>query len=40
MLEALRGAGVWNVTAVVTRYFGGVLLGAGGLILRLLHSGI
>lgn len=32
MLEALRGAGVWNVTAVVTRYFGGVLLGAGGLI--------
>ena len=32
MLEALRGAGVWNVTAVVTRYFGGVLLGAGGLV--------
>ena len=32
MLEALKGAGTWNVTAVVTRYFGGVLLGAGGLI--------
>lgn len=32
MLEALRGAGVWNVTAVVTRYFGGILLGAGGLV--------
>lgn len=32
MLEALRLAGVWNVTAVVTRYFGGILLGGGGLI--------
>lgn len=32
MLEALRGAGVWNVTAMVTRYFGGILLGAGGLV--------
>ncbi|WP_175955972.1 YigZ family protein [Schaalia sp. Marseille-Q2122] len=32
MLEALRAAGVWNVTAVVTRYFGGILLGAGGLV--------
>ncbi|MDO4259821.1 MAG: YigZ family protein [Actinomycetaceae bacterium] len=32
MLEALRAAGTWNVTAVVTRYFGGVLLGAGGLV--------
>ncbi|QWW20393.1 YigZ family protein [Schaalia sp. 19OD2882] len=31
MLEALRAAGVWNVTAVVTRYFGGILLGASGL---------
>lgn len=32
MLEAIKGAGLWNVTAVVTRYFGGVLLGAGGLV--------
>lgn len=32
MLEALRQAGVWNVTAVVTRYFGGILLGGGGLV--------
>ncbi|QPK80586.1 YigZ family protein [Schaalia sp. ZJ405] len=32
MIEALRLADVWNVTAVVTRYFGGILLGGGGLI--------
>lgn len=32
MLEAIKGAGLWNVTAVVTRYFGGILLGAGGLV--------
>lgn len=32
ILEAIKGAGVWNVTAVVTRYFGGILLGAGGLV--------
>ncbi|MCL1900536.1 MAG: YigZ family protein [Promicromonosporaceae bacterium] len=32
MLEVLRQRGVTDVTAVVTRYFGGVLLGAGGLI--------
>ncbi|MDC4232894.1 IMPACT family protein [Actinomyces sp. B33] len=32
MLEALRAEGVWNATAVVTRYFGGVLLGGGGLV--------
>lgn len=31
MLEALRGAGVSDVVAVVTRWFGGVLLGTGGL---------
>lgn len=31
MLDALRGAGVSDVVAVVTRYFGGVLLGTGGL---------
>lgn len=31
MLEALVQSGTTNVLAVVTRYFGGVLLGAGGL---------
>ena len=32
MLEVLEKAGVCNAAAVVTRYFGGVLLGAGGLV--------
>ncbi len=32
MIDALRGAGVTNVLCVVTRYFGGVLLGTGGLV--------
>ena len=32
MLEVLLGSGVRNVCAVVTRYFGGVLLGTGGLV--------
>jgi uncharacterized YigZ family protein len=32
MLEVLRGSGVSDVVAVVTRWFGGVLLGAGGLV--------
>lgn len=31
MLEVLRGSGVTQVVAVVTRWFGGVLLGTGGL---------
>ena len=31
MLEVFRKAGIVNVVCVVTRYFGGVLLGAGGL---------
>ncbi|MBQ5406147.1 MAG: YigZ family protein [Oscillospiraceae bacterium] len=31
MLEVLRREGVTNAVCVVTRYFGGVLLGAGGL---------
>ncbi len=32
MMEVLKGAGIKNVVAVITRYFGGVLLGTGGLI--------
>ncbi|MEU5871349.1 YigZ family protein [Glycomyces sp. NPDC047369] len=32
MLEVLRGRGLTEVLAVVTRYFGGVKLGAGGLV--------
>lgn len=32
MLEVLTGEGLRNVAVVVTRYFGGVLLGTGGLV--------
>ncbi|MDD3222741.1 MAG: YigZ family protein [Clostridia bacterium] len=32
MLDVLLGAGVHNVCVVVTRYFGGTLLGTGGLV--------
>jgi uncharacterized YigZ family protein len=32
MLEVLKGAGVSDVAAVVSRWFGGTLLGAGGLV--------
>ena len=32
MLEVLRRRGVTNAVCVVTRYFGGVLLGTGGLL--------
>lgn len=32
MLSVLSGEGLTNVCAVVTRYFGGVLLGTGGLV--------
>ena len=32
MLEAIKNNGLYNVIAVVTRYFGGIKLGAGGLV--------
>ena len=32
MLAVLSGAGITNICVVVTRYFGGVLLGTGGLV--------
>ncbi|MBR3823606.1 MAG: YigZ family protein [Lachnospiraceae bacterium] len=32
MLEVLLGEGIRNIVVVVTRYFGGVLLGTGGLV--------
>ncbi|MCR5789713.1 MAG: YigZ family protein [Lachnospiraceae bacterium] len=32
MLEVLKNSGVKNAAVVVTRYFGGVLLGTGGLV--------
>lgn len=32
MLDVILGTGVYNVAVVVTRYFGGVLLGTGGLV--------
>ncbi len=32
MLEVLLGEGIRNLAVVVTRYFGGVLLGTGGLV--------
>jgi uncharacterized YigZ family protein len=32
MLSVLEGNGLYNVAAVVTRYFGGILLGTGGLV--------
>ncbi len=32
MLEVLRKEGLTNTVVVITRYFGGILLGAGGLI--------
>ena len=32
MLNVLQGENLHNVVAVVTRYFGGTLLGTGGLI--------
>lgn len=38
MLEVFRREGVENVCCVVTRYFGGILLGAGGLVRAYSHT--
>lgn len=38
MLEVFKKTGVTNVAVVVTRYFGGIKLGAGGLIRAYSHS--
>ena len=37
-LDVFRKAGVTNVCCVVTRYFGGILLGAGGLVRAYSHT--
>ena len=38
MLETIRKSGVSDVCVVVTRYFGGILLGAGGLVRAYSHG--
>jgi uncharacterized YigZ family protein len=38
VLDVIRKSGVRNVTVVVTRYFGGTLLGAGGLVRAYSHT--
>ena len=38
VLQVLQREGIYNVTCVVTRYFGGILLGAGGLVRAYAHS--
>ena len=37
-LDVLRKSGVTDIAAVVTRYFGGILLGAGGLVRAYSHA--
>jgi uncharacterized YigZ family protein len=32
MLDVIEGSGITNIAVVVTRYFGGILLGTGGLV--------
>ncbi len=38
MLEVFRRGGIENVLCIVTRYFGGILLGAGGLTRAYAHT--
>ncbi len=38
ILEVIRARGVINVCVVATRYFGGILLGAGGLVRAYSHT--
>ena len=38
MLDVILGEDIYNVAAVVTRYFGGILLGTGGLVRAYSHS--
>ena len=38
MLETIRKSGVCDCVVVVTRYFGGILLGAGGLVRAYSHG--
>lgn len=38
MLNVFQRAQVWNVCCVVTRYFGGILLGGGGLVRAYSHA--
>ena len=40
VLEAIRKSGADDVCVVVTRYFGGILLGAGGLVRAYSHSAV
>ena len=40
ILEAIRKNGLTNIVIVVTRYFGGIKLGAGGLIRAYSHSAV
>ena len=38
VLQVLQREGMFNITCVVTRYFGGILLGAGGLVRAYAHG--
>ena len=38
VLQVLQREGMYNITCVVTRYFGGILLGAGGLVRAYAHG--
>jgi uncharacterized YigZ family protein len=40
ILEAIRKNGLTNIVVVVTRYFGGIKLGAGGLIRAYGHAAV